>query len=80
MRGPDDRVEHDFAKILVTPIPVEVSAGETEAASATFAFGGPGHVLNFAVGDRFANIGVAAVRTVAATHRFFGRMSRQESA
>ena len=69
--GPEDGVEDDFPEAIVLPAYVLMSAGEAEAAA--FVIGavvGPGDVLGFAVGDGFADVGIAAACAVGAFKGF----------
>src|SRR5262249_31907546 len=61
-----NRVEHDFAEIVVGPVAMEMRTGETEAPSAIRARRGPGDMRGFAAGDELAHGGVAFMRTVLA--------------
>ena len=48
---PADGVEHDLSEIVVLPVVVEVSAGESESAAAILVFRYPHHVLEVAISD-----------------------------
>src|SRR5437899_4077077 len=75
--SPKDCVQDDFAEIIVSPIFVEMCAGEAEAATAIGTFTSPCDVLKFAAFDGFANVGIAFVRTVGAAHSAFRRDGRE---
>ena len=62
---PQDRVEREFPKVVVTPVGVEMSAGETESSStAAWALVGPGYGLRITARDRGADGGISGVVSV----------------
>ena len=71
--GPENGVEHDFAKIVVSPTVVIVRAGETESASTAWSLIRPCDMLPFTGCDGFANGWVSAASAILAAQRFRSR-------
>jgi hypothetical protein len=68
-RRPKDRVENQFALLVVAPTFVEMSAGEAEAAASVGSLERPCSRLRFLRGDLGADRWVALVRSIFAAHR-----------
>mmetsp|Transcript_72990 Transcript_72990/g.148168 ORF Transcript_72990/g.148168 Transcript_72990/m.148168 type:complete len:286 (+) Transcript_72990:191-1048(+) len=59
---PHDGVENHFAEVWVSPVPVEVTTGETKATATIFTLGSPGNVLWLPL--HRADMLITAVRTI----------------
>ena len=70
---PGDGVEAGFPEVIISPVVVEMSTGEAEAAAAIFAFDDPDDVLREFIGDHFPDFGVSGVVAIGAFHGFIGR-------
>src|SRR5258708_6932224 len=82
MGSPDDRIQHGFPEIVVTPIFVEMRPGEPKAPASTSSLANPRHMLRLPPLDRFANRRVAFVRAIRAAHRTLrgnGRQNRRDA-
>ena len=65
-RRPDDRVKDELPELIVAPVPVNVSAAGSKAASAVRSFASPCHVLwLFPFENSFPNFRIAAMRSIA---------------
>ena len=71
---PRDGVEDNGAEVVVSPVSVEVSPGETEAPSAVRSLVGPGQMLNLPALESGLDVGVAGVESIPPFHCAGGGM------
>ena len=72
---PGDGVEHKRAKIIVTPIAVEVAPGKSKATPPIRSFVGPSHVLDLTPIHRGTDMGIPRVTPLTTIHGLFGWVS-----
>ena len=63
--GPQNRIEHNLAILIMLPILMNVTAGKAKATPTIRTFVGPGHMLGLTIGYRFSNMRITTPGTVA---------------
>ena len=64
VRDPADSVEYDFSEIVVLPVVMKVTAGESESTATVLVFRNPHHMLEVAASNGCAGIGRGIVMVV----------------